>query len=319
MTRRAMVAAAVAAVASMGCGSERDEREAGESRPASTAPVGESPASPGPFGDDAGSPRTDAVDAAPDVGTASAPPSASDVDRPMTTGPEEERALAERRLLQLADLPPGWTERPDDDGPRSDAVRAAARDYAACVGTDGERMFDVAGTAASTGVFVNRDGSTVRHTVAVDELAVVEAFMSRFAADGVAACLASTGQVLFEASFADAHAGDPRWDEAVIGSLVVERSDIAPAGDETVAYRFTIPLSSSESDVEIVTEIVATRIGDTLSGLTFEAVGDPFNEFLRDRIVELATDRIGGETTTTAPADTAAADTAHPVTSPTND
>ena len=53
--------------------------------------------------------------------------------------------------------------------------------------------------------------------------------------------------------------------------------------------------------VELFTDLVVTRVGDTLSGLMFRSTSRPFPEAQLDRIVQLVADRLGGETTTTEP------------------
>lgn len=206
-----------------------------------------------------------------------------------------EAATAESALLTLGDMASGWTEVPSEDEERGDDETAALRDYVACVGSSGDTMFDFARTTVSTGDFTSPDDTTIAQTIAVDDISTVEEFMSLFSADGVATCLGDSAQVLFEAALDNPDPDDPPPDDLVVGAVTAGRLNVAAAGDETVAYRLTLPVSTSGFNINIYTDIVATRVGNSLSGLTIQSTITPFDAGELDQFVQLAAARLGGE------------------------
>lgn len=250
-----------------------DTSEAGDNAPGETEPAA---------GDD-----SDELDPVPDEAPTTDPAPEIDLDG--------EAATAESALLTLGDMASGWTEVPSEDEKRGDDEAAALRDYVACVGSSGDTMFDFARTKVSTGDFTSPDDTTISQTIAVDDSSTVEKFMASFSADGVAKCLGDSAQVLFEAALANPDPNDPPPDDLVVGDVTAGRLNVTAAGDETVAYRLTLPVSTSGFNIDIYTDIVATRVGNSLSGLTIQSTITPFDSGELDQFVQLAAARLGGE------------------------
>lgn len=187
-----------------------------------------------------------------------------------------------------------------------DEEAAAVGNYVACVGSCGETMFDFARTSAETGTFTAPDESEVEQRVAIDDISTVEQFMSSLAADDVATCLAENAKTVLEAALENPDPDDPPPDDLTIGDVVGGRLNVLAAGDETVGYRLTIPLTTGGFELSLITDLVATRVGNSISGLTIQSSLTPFDAAELDRIVQLSAERLGGEPAApTSPAEVA--------------
>ena len=69
---------------------------------------------------------------------------------------------------------------------------------------------------------------------------------------------------------------------------------LAPAGDELVAYRVTLPLTVSEIDVEAFVDVVVVRSGGSLAGFTFQSVFEPFPADEVEHYIDVAVSRLPG-------------------------
>lgn len=204
------------------------------------------------------------------VGT---PAGAEETDSPNAVD-EGDRAILDAAQLKLTDFPTGWSAVPsEDDEDVDDDLSRARSEFVGCVGAETDEMLDLGGPKASTDDFTSPGGDTVNQTVAVVDEATAVDFMSRFVADGVAECLTNTARGVVEAGFA----ADPEApDDVVIGDVTVGRLNIAPVGDESAAYRITIPISAGGFDLEVYIDMVAVRVDRALSGLNFESTLVPF-------------------------------------------
>jgi hypothetical protein len=169
----------------------------------------------------------------------------------------------------------------------------------------GETLLDIGGARASTGSFTSPSGEQVEHTVSVvAEQATAVDFMARFGATGVDVCFREAFQSLFEDLIAE-DPNDDLPDDLAVGESTVGRLNLAPVGDELVAYRVTLPLSAAGSEVEVYFDVVAVRSGRSVAGLSFTSEFSPFLADDTDKYVGIAASRLSGETGNTPSAGTA--------------
>jgi hypothetical protein len=222
------------------------------------------------------------------VVTASSEPPPS--TEPLTSVPDADQAAAEAALLTLDDFPPGWTEEPEE---LNQLAIESRRRIAECAGGDGESLLDLGGALAATGSFRGPDDEAVEESVAVVELAVAEDLMSRLGAPGVETCFADSTQEWIEAFIANppdpSEAFPP---DAVAGKVTATPLQLTPAGDELVAYRIVVPITTQGLTIDIVVDAVAVRSGRSIAGLSFQSVLAPFPAADIDRYVGLAVERL---------------------------
>ena len=196
-----------------------------------------------------------------------------------------DQQAAEKALLVLSDLPAGWVQDTDDDADddRDDADAAAEAVLAECLEldpafvetdeTDGEPTADSA-FESPEGLSVSSD---VQVNPTVSEGEDVEAALT--GGDG-AACL----QQAFEAS-ADAS-------DVEVGEVTVEVLPFEPLGDQTAAFRATIPFETDDGTVLFVTDTMLVTKGRAVVSMDFTTLSEPWDDAEAQRLTELVLDRI---------------------------
>ena len=201
---------------------------------------------------------------------------------------EADTAAAQAALLALGDFPAGWSETPPDE---DDGDPEADRALAECAGVDGDKLIDT-DAEAETGRFSDPDGeSFVDQAVGLmpteDEAA---APFASFTSTDVIACFADVYNELFASSLED---GDLP-DNAEIGEITVARLNVTPVGDDTAAIRISVPISVTGITVDVTVDLVLTRVGRSLSGLSFQSTFGPINIEILDQYNDLAASRLPG-------------------------
>jgi hypothetical protein len=218
-------------------------------------------------------------------------------DPPGSSVPEttesDEQAAAEESLLTLEDFPAGWTETPDP-GLTALAVESRRR-IAECVGVDGDSLLDLGGALAESGTFRGPNEQAVEESVAIVDEALAEDVMARLGAAGVDVCFAEAMQQTVDAMVTNP--SDPSESfpaDTEVGKVTVDPLAIAPAGDELVAYRITVPLTIHGTSVDLTLDAVAVRSGSSIAGLSFQSVLEPFPTEVIERYVSIAVERLPG-------------------------
>lgn len=219
-------------------------------------------------------------------------------DAPATTpdtrsGLAADRAAAQAALLTLSDFPAGWSEVPDDE----EDVEGADREVAACVGQTGDSIIDTGEAEASTGDFTDPEGNvTISETVglavseddATSQLAALEE-------PGVTGCIQSA----FRDFIADEIDNPPTPAESLpegasVGDVTFGRLNVMPVGDQTVAYRATIPISVEGFTIDFYIDVVLVRVGRSLAALSIGSVLSPYPTDQLDGLLATAVERLPG-------------------------
>ena len=224
----------------------------------------------------------------PSVATATTPPT-----EPAGTVAGEGQAEAKAGLLVLSDFPTGWTE-VVEEAP-TEQERSYQAQIAACAGGTGDNLLDLGGPKAQTPDFVGPDEQRVEQSVTIVEAEVAEDLMMRLGAPGVDTCFQDAVVEFTTERFG--RADDPSTstpNDVIVGDVTIGEVLLAPAGDELVAYRVTLPLTVSDFDVEAFVDFVVVRSGGSLAGFTFQSVFEPVPADEVDHYIDVAVSRLPG-------------------------
>jgi hypothetical protein len=216
-----------------------------------------------------------ATDTVAPSSTAPAAGSASDADQP----------AAEASLLRLSDFPSGWTAQPAES--RTDAQDEANRKLASCAGVSGTSMIDFGGALARSDDFAS--GSQTDQVNSVVAVAASADDARKRIADLGAPAVATCMHDVYEAALEDALSSE----DVTVGDLTVARLNVAPAGDEDIAFRITVPVEQNGAAAGTVfVDLVAVRVGRGVSGLMAQAQDSPMTSDDTDRLVGITADRM---------------------------
>lgn len=176
-----------------------------------------------------------------------------------------DKAIAEAALLTLGDFPVGWEAAPRDE---DEDDRAAREDIAQCVGVSYDALYNDTNTEAQSPTFTSEDDSEIEHTVsiAVDEVDMTEAFNIASTSE-FRECAA---EIVRESVAENSEQSDQ---ELTVGEISLNELSIGSFGDQTVAYRVTVPIETEGFNLEVKLEVAIVRVGRAQSNLTSTSIG----------------------------------------------
>lgn len=197
------------------------------------------------------------------------------------TSSADDQRRADAALLTLADLPPGFTEAPDEEELEEDPLDECVSDQDA--GLDEGVTAEAEGTDfehAEASMFV---GSV---SVVLADLGLAEDGMEVFASDELRAC--------FDALMAE----EVRDQEAEAGQgleFTTSSEDLAyfEIGDEATAFRMTMGADAAGGRVEFLIDAVFVRKGRTIGMYVFGGLGEGFALEDQVTLINKALARIG--------------------------
>ena len=189
---------------------------------------------------------------------------------------DEARAAAEAMLLELVDLPPGWTEQPadDDDSPPPPELTG---ECAGLLKEDGEELGMV--VEVESREFASPDEAVeVQFSAEVfeDEAAAAQSFvdMRRLAGD----CRDQFEEAFVEAVRTELESRQPAEDEALMELEVTafELSEVpfSGFGDESAALRLSTFFLVAGRDFVTYIDLVGVRVGNVSGGFSFQTAND---------------------------------------------
>ena len=219
--------------------------------------------------------------------SSSAPPapddSRSDAER------SADQQLADDAVLKLTDLPPGWESAPADDETNNDELSA---ELAECLDVD-PTFFDSSNPTAESPTFTSAQDEQITSEVAVtasaeDAIERVEILRR----EDTPGCYATAIRHLLEQSIENPADGDEVPEGLELGDPTFNPMSFAALGDDTVAFRATIPVSAQGFDVEVYIDFVAVRVGRVGTTMTFQSQFSPFDTAEEERLTRIVVDRI---------------------------
>ncbi|WP_235737740.1 hypothetical protein [Nocardioides alcanivorans] len=164
----------------------------------------------------------------------------------------EDQKIAETALLQLSDFPAGWEAQPAKD--EDDDDDEGKKEIATCVGVPYDQLYDDSNATANSPDFTSPDDVEISNTVGVagDETWLAEAFEVTSRPE-YRNCMAKSMQKVMEDGAED--------EDLELGEVTVNELSFEQHGDESVAFRVTMPIESSGFSFEYVGDFVIVRIG----------------------------------------------------------
>jgi hypothetical protein len=201
----------------------------------------------------------------------------------------DDQAAAEAMLLTLADFPSGWEETPADEA--DDENDELSADTADCLGVDPDEL-DPDNPKATSPSFSSSDDDEASVEVAFtpSEEAATRA-LELLADEAAPGCYGEAIQVLIE----DNAAQEDLPEGIELGEATFNRLSFASLGDESTAFRVTLPFSAEGLNIDYFLDVVFVRVGRI--GITgqFQAVVTPFDEAHAAELMQTVIDRASAE------------------------
>lgn len=195
-------------------------------------------------------------------------------------GPADQ-AIADAALLTLQDFPPGWEAAPADDTEDEESQREIAE----CVGVDYEDLYGDQFAEAESPDFTSENDEEVSNMVslAVDEQQAADSFEIA-ARPEFSECVVDSLTASVEED-----------DDVEVGEITINQLSFGSYGDQTLAFRMTIPLSAEGISIEATGDVVIVRIGRATTQVRSFGVGSSLSADDLARYVDVAVRRLTEE------------------------
>lgn len=199
---------------------------------------------------------------------------------------QADEAIAEMALLTLDDLPAGWEAVPAEDDEDDDELVA---DLARCLEVD-EAELDPDNPTATSPTFTSSNDEAVSAEVSLtpssgDASRALEILQG----DAAPGCYAEALKAEMERNLV---VGDDVPENVEVGEPTFNRISFESLGDESVAFRTTIPVSVEAFDVELYIDFVLVRVGRAGIQTTFQSQVSPFDTDEAARLTQIVVDRV---------------------------
>lgn len=177
--------------------------------------------------------------------------SSSAAPTPTDEGPAvdaEDQAIVDAAVVTIKDMPSGWTADAADD---DDDDKAARAEIAACVGVAYDELYDDTNAEAKSDDFTSPDDDEVSIKVG---LAPTEEWMVH--AFGIA-----SGAKYRECALEAIEKDMESQDGLEIGDVSLSQLSVDQLGDEALGYRVTVPVSADGDTIDVIADVVVTRVG----------------------------------------------------------
>ena len=198
-----------------------------------------------------------------------------------------DQAIADAALLTLKDFPAGW-EAASPEGDEDD--REGQEKIAECVGVEYDELYDDTNAEATSPDFTNDMDEEVSVEVSVGDEDRAKRAFEIAAQPEFRECLAEGMNDEIQAN-----ADEDGANGVEVGDATLNELSFPALGDESLAFRMTIPISASGMDFDAVIDFVGVRVGRAQTQLTSFGVGTqlPTDEFVR--YTKLAVKRLESE------------------------
>lgn len=199
-----------------------------------------------------------------------------------------DQAIAESALLTLGDFPAGWEAKPaDEDDAEDDESQHRIAD---CLGVAYEDFYDGdSGASADSKDFANENDDEIFNSVSVgaDESRMKARFAIAATEKYRECTLEELRTVMKEAA---AEEGDFEVGEASLNEISFDKF-----GDESTAFRVTIPVEAEGMSLDVTLDLVLVRVGRAVTTVTAQSLLTSIDAAELSEYVKIATDRLASE------------------------
>jgi hypothetical protein len=195
-------------------------------------------------------------------------------------------AAATRALWTVSDFPAGWATTPDTG---TDATTAADIALASCLRVPAALLTGKAGDTArvkSPNFNAPTGNATASETVSASAGNRVATLMTALKQPGAIGCLTTLLNTAIRTE--TAASTDPTIKNATIGSVQLGQLSTGRYGDDTVAFRATIPITAQGLSLIAYIDEIYIRRGGAVASLTFEDVGTAFDTTTQTQLATTA-------------------------------
>jgi hypothetical protein len=213
----------------------------------------------------------------------------------------QERAIGNRALLRLSDLPAGWTagerEGKSKEGPE------LRKEVAACLRVTVAQLDENDPAEVESPKFKESEDSIGNSIIVRPTQEAAVSYFSVFNAPNTASCLTSSVRKVFSKALSRAEHGRKLPAGVEVGSPTVERMSFPPVGEQSVAYRIGIPFSAAGINLTYTLDAVVVRVGRADASLTFTSTtSSPIATSIEQQLTSLTVRRLNQALHTVAPA-----------------
>jgi hypothetical protein len=205
-----------------------------------------------------------------------------------------DEAAAETMVLTLSDFPPGWESTPAEEDEPDERFD---EQLAECLGVDVSEI-DPNNPKAGSPNFASSNGDQVTSQVAftptVEDATDALALRRQ---EGANECYAESFLAIIEDFLANPEEGEEAPDDFEVGEPTVNEMSFGALGDESIAFRVTLPLEADGFSAEFYLDVVNVRVGRVGVSTTFQSVLTPFDTEEAARLTGVVVDRVNAGTT----------------------
>jgi hypothetical protein len=211
-----------------------------------------------------------------------------------------DRALGAAGLLRAADFPSNWVATARAKKSHSDEPHLQ-QEAAQCLHIPASQLGEHEPQEVESPKFRGPRGESASNSVTVRPSAAAAAkSLSILENPRTPACLAA---ILGKLLSAELRRHSTKTPGVTVGSPSVERRQFVPIGDQTVAYRITIPIQTAVLKVAAYLDVIAVRAGRADTSFSFEGTLRPVAAGAETQLISAAIGRLqaagaGGKTST---------------------
>ncbi len=201
-------------------------------------------------------------------------------------GGAEDQVIADEAVLTLDDMPTGWEVAPAEDEEEAQAEEDELDEaFAECLDIDVSELQSDSPTADSG--FVNSDDEEVTSKVTVSASeAEIQDDIDRFRDETAQGCYVDVVSEVLATRLISS------GEDVEIGEITFNELSFEDLGDDSIAFRLTVPLSSEGVDVDLYVDYVIARKGRVAVTNSFQTTFTPFDEAVALELTEIVVDRI---------------------------
>ncbi len=188
----------------------------------------------------------------------------------------------------MSDFPVGWTEAPREGGKQPQL----AAEVAACLHVSASLLQEDNPTEEESPKFRESGGTPVENsvTVAPTNTAAAE-YLQAFKEAQAPSCLTTAvGKLVGKEEQKE---GSKLPAGSAFGAASVEPMSFPSEGDESVAYRISLPLKAGSLTITFYLDAVLVQVGRADMSLTFTGTGSPVDAGMEEGLVKMTVARLG--------------------------